>query len=177
MQWGEDSKEAIVETEAQSRYLLSLRSLFNEKGWREDRVDRKLDSIKRGQFYFADCPAIKGGQMTVLADGSVGVCQVEASSVNQTILGNIKQQSLSDCLKSAKWDSWLEVSTLNNAECLECPGLPICGGGCPVEAQMMYGSRKAIDRPFCAHTMTVLDWVLDQVSAVKDLGTTKEEGR
>jgi len=46
-------------------------------------------------------------------------------------------------------------------ECLYCPSLGICGGGCSFNAETL--SKKDIyqrDKPFCAHTEIILNWLL-----------------
>lgn len=45
-------------------------------------------------------------------------------------------------------------------ECLSCPALAVCGGGCPYGAMLKYGSIWNIDRRFCIHSKEALEWLI-----------------
>jgi len=37
-------------------------------------------------------------------------------------------------VKDANFIEWSQLTPINHEECLDCPALGICGGGCPVNA-------------------------------------------
>lgn len=65
-------------------------------------------------------------------------------------------------MRSDEIKFWKTRNTLNNAKCLKCKALYICGGGCAIEAEALFNNRNKIDKPFCIHTKTTLDWMLKE---------------
>ncbi len=76
-------------------------------------------------------------------------------------MGNIKKLKVEEIEKSPVIKYWTERYPLNMEECLYCPALGICGGGCPFNAETL--SKKDIyqrDKSFCVHTEMALNWLL-----------------
>ncbi len=56
---------------------------------------------------------------------------IEAGNKNKSI-GNIIKESISPERLSSYF---FKTNHLENSECIDCPVLPVCGGGCPLDRE------------------------------------------
>ena len=127
-------------------------------GFYEDRVQRKVRAFN-GLPRFKDCGGV-GNQLVFFPNGDIGPCEAYLCN-RKSVLGNINSIKVEEIEKTPIIKYWTERYPLNMEECLYCPALGICGGGCPFNAETL--SKKDIyerDKPFCAHTEIILDWLL-----------------
>lgn len=47
-----------------------------------------------------------------------------------------------------------------NQDCLECPAISICGGGCAYSAEEIEGDIFARDEGFCLHTKEAFNFLI-----------------
>lgn len=127
----------------------------------DGRLKRKVDSVLNNEFKFSDCAAVGGNQITVKPNGDVCVCHGYFKT-DKYVIGNILNDSIESMIKSEEMKFWKERATLNNDKCLKCESLFICGGGCAIQAEALFGSRSSIDKPFCIHTKNSLYWILKE---------------
>jgi len=78
------------------------------------------------------------------------------------VVGNVKDFELNDLEGNSIIKLWTERYPLNSPECIYCPAIGICGGGCPFNAETRLGDLKKRDKPFCIHTMKILEWLLKE---------------
>ncbi len=142
-----------------SAFLLKSYQMLSPEGIYDGRMQRKLDSILQNEFKFSDCGAIGGNQLTVKPNGDVCICHGYLKT-DKYVMGNIEKNTIKEMLVSDEMAFWRNRNTLNNAECLKCPSLFICGGGCAIQAEALFGNRSNIDLPFCIHTKSSLQWIL-----------------
>jgi len=45
-------------------------------------------------------------------------------------------------------------------QCFGCEAIGLCGGGCPINAELNFGSIWALDTRFCIHTKSTLEWMI-----------------
>ena len=110
--------------------------------------------------HFKDCGAA-GNQIVFYPNGEIGVCQAYLGC-REHIIGNIKKD-FKDPLKileSKTMKKWNDRYPLNMQECIFCPAIGICGGGCMFNAEILNGDINSIDKPFCVHTIKSLNWLL-----------------
>ena len=138
--------------------LLEASEKVKDLGMYEDRIERKRRAFN-GQPRFKDCGGV-GNQLVFYPNGDVGTCEAYLCN-RKSKVGNIKNLKVENIEKSPVIKYWTERYPLNMKECIYCPGLGICGGGCPFNAETI--SKKdiyQIDKPFCVHTLKALDWLL-----------------
>ncbi len=145
--------------EKASKFIQKSYVRLRRHGIYDGRLKRKIDSIVNNEFKFSDCGAIGGNQITVKPNGDVCVCHGYFKT-NKYVIGNILSDSIDKMSKTEEMRFWKERSTLNNSKCLKCESLFICGGGCAIQAEALFGSRSSIDKPFCMHTKSALYWIL-----------------
>lgn len=138
--------------------LLEASKKVGDFGFYEDRIQRKVRAFS-GIPRFKDCGGV-GNQLVFFPNGDIGACEAYLCNPGSKV-GNIKETDVKDIEKSQVLRQWTERYPLNMEECLYCPALGICGGGCPFNAETISG--KGIyqrDKPFCVHTNKALNWLL-----------------
>lgn len=138
--------------------LLEASAKANNIGFYEDRIQRKVKAFN-GKPRFKDCGGV-GNQLVFFPNGDIGVCEGYLCN-RKYVIGNIKSQKIKDIEKSSIVKYWTKRYPLNMKECIYCPFLGICGGGCPFNAETI--SNKSIyerDKSFCVHTEKSLNWLL-----------------
>ncbi|MBU2025998.1 FibroRumin system radical SAM peptide maturase [Patescibacteria group bacterium] len=144
--------------EKAARAIIKAFETFRKRNVFEDRIMRKVDSFVKSELYAFDCGAAGGGQIVIAPDGQVGICH--------GYLGSRKHfaTTIDDATFNPQNDSvfmeWSRRSPLNMDICRECPALGICGGGCPLNADFEEGSIWGLDKRFCTHCKTTLDWLI-----------------
>ncbi len=146
-----------------TNFIYKSNSLLFEKGFNEDRINRKYEAFYNRVFKFSDCGAIGGNQITICPNGEIEICHGYWNRKNKK-LPNIKSiTDLSQLFEEKEYKKWAENITLNKKKCLSCPAIYICGGGCAMQANDLFGSEKDIDRPFCIYTKQMLKNILNEV--------------
>ena len=105
----------------------------------------------QSQIYFSDCAATSGGQIVVAPDGSVGICH-GCLHDKKYFVADVFNDDF-DCTKDPTYIEWAQLSPVNRDDCLDCPALGICGGGCPINAMYLKPENDihSIDTRFCVH--------------------------
>jgi len=131
---------------------------FRESGLYEDRVMRRVKPFVSKKFHFKDCLGV-GGQIVVAPDGSIGPCQALLGHDTFFPL-NVEHDIETSPYNNSLFEEWTERFPLNIPECLTCPAIAICGGGCPVSAIHDSGSMWAIDRRVCDQVKPIHEWLV-----------------
>ena len=131
---------------------------FRELGIYEDRMGRRVKPFISRSFHFKDCLGV-GGQIAVAPDGSIGPCQGLLGEREYFPL-NLSDDDLDDPFKNSLFSEWVERCPLNFDECLECPAISICGGGCPLAALREEGTIWKIDRRICSQVKPIHEWLM-----------------
>ena len=84
---------------------------------------------------------------------------------------------LFDCTIDPNFIEWSQLTPVNHEECLDCPALGICGGGCPINAMNAKkgNSIHSIDTRFCAHAKKTLNFLIHDLYRIMLERTTKNE--
>lgn len=123
----------------------------------ERRMNHKINCFLHKQFIKSDCTGC-GEQFSVNTDGRIGICQGYIGS-GKTFNHNILDDSYSPD-EDPIFKEWSKRSPLNIKECLECPALATCGGGCPRNADMLNGSIWRPDKAFCHFAIKAQEWLI-----------------
>lgn len=149
-QYNEDASQFIIDT------FVDLRKL----GVYEDRMMRKLDAFAKSQIYFSDCAATSGGQIVIAPDGRVGICH--GCLYNKDYFISNVSDAQFDCTQDGTFKEWASLTPINRNECLDCPALGICGGGCPINARSLKAGNTihSMDTRFCVHSKKTLEFLI-----------------
>ncbi len=146
--------------EAAAQFIIDEFVELRKKGIYEDRVMRKLDSFSKAQVYYSDCAATAGGQIVVAPNGQVGICHGCLYDKKYFVTTIFDQEF--DATKDPTFIEWSQLTPLNKDECLSCPALGICGGGCPINAMHLKQGNTihSVDERFCVHAKKTLDFFI-----------------
>lgn len=147
--------------EEASEFLLYSYNELIKNEINDGRIIRKIESFFENEFKFSDCGAIGGNQIVIKPNGNVCVCHGYFKTDKYEI-GNISKNSINELISTKEFDFWKNRCTLNNPKCLNCEALFICGGGCAIQAEALFGDRNHIDEPFCIHSKKTLKWILQK---------------
>lgn len=146
--------------EAAAQFIIDEFIELRERGIYEDRMMRKLKSFSKAQVYFSDCAATTGGQIVIAPNGQVGICHGFLHD-KQYFVAHINDDDFV-AVKDDTFIEWSQLTPINHEECLDCPALGICGGGCPVNAMHLKAGNTihSIDERFCVHSKKTLEFFI-----------------
>lgn len=127
----------------------------------DEKIQEQLNLFLKHEFKIHSCGAVGLNQITVEPDGSVCICQGDMKASSKRI-GNVLTDDLDDLLQKREIAWWTEIYTIDREECLRCPALFICGGGCPLQSDALFGSRTHIDYATCIYSKWFLSWLLKE---------------
>lgn len=140
----------------------------------EERVKEQLKLFLDKKFKFHNCGAVGLNQITVQPDGNVCICQGDSRS-SDAIVGNVITDEIGTILNNRKNKKWLEMYTIDKCECKNCPAISVCGGGCPLQSEALFGDRKNLDKATCIYYKESLKWLLLQYyMASKEIDDNKD---
>ncbi len=156
-----DEKEWEKFYKKMSNFILNMYTRLDTIGVDEERVKEQLKLFLDKKFKFHNCGAVGLNQITVQPNGNVCICQGDSRS-SDTIVGNIITDDISTILSNSKNNKWLEMYTIDRSECKKCPAISVCGGGCPLQSEALFGDRKELDKATCIYYKESLRWLLLQ---------------
>ncbi len=166
-----DAYEFEVPDPKQLAYYLFMAYLKAEKlRMFEDRIGkRRANYFFKEIFHVYDCPAF-GEQIFFSPTGTVGPCQAFYPSgkyqipITETL--NIHQEPL--------FYKWLELGTLKNKQCMNCPAIGICGGACGYDVYIKTGKIGIKENYFCTFQNEILKLLLTYNYLASDKKTLKK---
>lgn len=146
--------------EAAAQFIIDEFIQLRELGIYEDRMMRKLDAFSKAQVYYSDCAATSGGQIVIAPNGQVGICH-GCLYDKKYFVSDVSDETF-DCRADKNFIEWSRLTPVNHEECLDCPALGICGGGCPLNAMYLKEGNTihSIDTRFCSHAKKTLDFLI-----------------
>lgn len=146
--------------EAAAQFIIDEFIELRERGIYEDRMMRKLKAFSKAQVYFSDCAATTGGQIVIAPNGQVGICH-GCLHDKKYFVAHINDDDFV-AVKDDNFIEWSQLTPVNHEECLDCPALGICGGGCPVNAMYLKPDNTihSLDERFCAHSKKTLEFFI-----------------
>lgn len=136
--------------------ILGYESL-SAAGINEDRMGRKVRAFVEGKPYPFDCAGC-GNQIVVSPTGKVGLC-AGFLGTGEYFVADVRDESF-DHRKDPNFLLWSRRSPLMTQECLACPAVGSCGGGCAYSVKIRTGDLQAVDRVFCAHAKKTLEYLV-----------------
>ena len=152
--------------EAAAQFIIDEFVELRKLGIYEDRMMRKLDAFAKSQVYYSDCAATAGGQIVIAPNGQVGICQ-GCLYDKRFFKSNVDDESF-DAREDADYIEWSKLTPVNREECLDCPALGICGGGCPINAMYLKEGNTihSMDTRFCVHSKKTLEFLINDLYGV-----------
>jgi uncharacterized protein len=128
--------------EKAARAMIEAGNIAKQFGACDENFIGTLASFSQSQVVKQSCGA--GRKLTVFPNGEIHACQALEKS-GLTRIGSIPQFDKS----STNWREWKNRTRFIIDECLDCPILGSCGGGCAAGSYHANGSIKAIDPNYC----------------------------
>ncbi len=152
-----------VSAETVTRQIIKAYQIFRRYGIYEDRIMRKVSAFVTEEPWIHDCGGY-GGQIALCADGALGPCHIAADD-HRFCWGHLDEPGIKDLILHGElMRDFCRRSPILMKECYDCVGLGICGGGCAEEAFVKYGDIFALDRNFCIHCKTLIEWMCDDLA-------------
>jgi uncharacterized protein len=140
----------------------------NELHMFEDRIgNRRANYFFKEIFHLYDCPAF--GQLIFFSPkGTVGPCHAfyPSGKYQIPIKYDLKVQ------EEPLFYKWLELGTLKNKDCVRCPAIGICGGGCAYDIYVKTGQLGIKEDYFCIFQNEILKLLLSYNFLMKSQNQT-----
>ena len=137
--------------------IIACYQVAREKGIYEDRIMRKVKAFVKKSLHLVDCGGC-GNQIVISPNGRIGPCHAYVSS-KRFFPGDINDSDFDPFLDPI-FVEWSSRSPFNIPKCHFCEAIGLCGGGCPYNAELKFGSIWNIDPNFCIHSKNVLEWLI-----------------
>lgn len=144
--------------EKMSDFILRANDELMLEGIADGRVMQLLDLFEQDSFRYQSCGAVGLNQLAVAPDGSAFICHGDNRDPRYN-LGNI-DLGMTALLHSEGAQKWDNLLTVDHEECRNCDVFFVCGGGCPSQANVLFGSRHEIDKSACIFYKKYLVWLL-----------------
>ena len=119
-----------------------------------------FEKLNNGQLSNQSCGA--GRKITVFPDGNLHTCQaLEAAGLTQW--GDLKNIDFGN----NNWKEWACRTRFDIQECLECPVLGACSGGCASNSFYSTGDIHGIDRNHCEFAKHLFTkWINEKINLI-----------
>ncbi len=144
-----------------SDFILKSYKILKEHNIGEEKVKEQIEMFLNQTFKFHSCGAVGLNQLTIKPNGDVCICQGDSRSCNN-IVGNIISDEIDVIFNNPKNNEWLKMYTIDNKKCKYCPAISVCGGGCPLQAEALFGKRTVLDKASCIYYKKLLEWLIKQ---------------
>ncbi len=144
-----------------SKFILDMSDELKNININEGRTRDQINLISSEIFKFQSCGAVGLNQITVQPNGDVCICQGDSRSCKY-VIGNINIDEISVMLENNSVAQWTKYYTICRDKCKKCEALFVCGGGCPLQAEALFGSRDKLDDPSCIFYKKFLKWYLQK---------------
>lgn len=146
-------------------FIIKAFEQLRKIGIYEERMLRKITAFINHQILPFDCGA-NGEQIAIGPSGQVSVCH-DCLRCRNYLITNVWNVNFDPC-QNPIVKEWSMRSPLNMSQCLSCPALGICGGGCPANIKTITGSIWNVDKRICPHSLYSLEWMIwDQYSHLR----------
>jgi len=145
-------------TEAVSDGIIESFKILREHGIHVEKIYRRSDPFIKGKLRIFDC-AGPGQQIVVTPEGKLGVCQAFMNTGK--FFYNINELSAKNI--NHVWKPFKKRSPFFIEDCMNCPSLGICGGGCYYSAYQESGDIMGLDKTHCAFVGKTLRFLLKEL--------------
>lgn len=144
---------------AAARILTATYAAARQRGVFHQQMCQRLEPIVKGTWRRYACAGC-AGKVVVAPNGEAGVCEYNASEGRSYVpLEEFSPDTAPDLTR------WAGRSPLNVRECLACPALPTCGGGCAYDSQEILGDALKFDPWLCETNVRIVGWAMQDLLA------------
>lgn len=143
-----------------SEFMLRVVTELSDVGIAESRMAGLVGMLAEGFLKFQGCGALGLTQLAVRPNGDVGVCHGDSQS-NTGVLWNLGNIPPDPYVGADSY--WIDLLAANQPECLRCEAFAVCGGGCPLEAEALFGSREHIDHAMCIFNRSIARFLVAEL--------------
>ncbi|MEK7812893.1 MAG: radical SAM protein, partial [Candidatus Desantisbacteria bacterium] len=147
------SNPAVVDIKLLTEEMIDTFRFIREKGVYAEHLFRRIRPFVEQQPRLKDCPSC-GGKFLVAPDKSIGFCEAFLGT------GLYYYPLDSFDLSNEGYNEWKGIAPVRRKECLRCPAIAICGGGCPYDAWVQHGSINNLDTIRCQQSNILLEWLV-----------------
>ncbi|MFH1859429.1 MAG: radical SAM protein [bacterium] len=144
---------ASVDIEMLTNEMIDTFKFIREKGVYAEHLFRRIRPFVEQQLRLKDCPSC-GGKFLVAPDKSIGFCEAFLGT------GHYYYPLDSFDLSNEGYNEWKGIAPVRREECLRCPSIAICGGGCPYDAWVQHGNINNLDTIRCQQSNILLEWLI-----------------
>ncbi len=138
--------------EAAARQMALAAEAAKRLGAKDFGVCSQFHTLESGSTSISECGTSR--KITVFPDGDLHVCQ----ALEETGLSKIG--TLRDGINTDSRSAWLNRTRFENTECLDCPAIAGCGGGCAAGSFHANGRIDGIDPNKCRWTRAIFEsWI------------------
>jgi uncharacterized protein len=134
---------------------------FRDAGIDEGLAMRRISMFVDRKFNRRDCLAV-GGELAVTPDGTMGPCHNATVAPNSPFKGSILDAN-ADPESQGNFIEWHARMPLNMPGCHGCSFIGLCGGGCPLNAQLSTGTIWEKDPHQCGYMEKFVNWLLEDI--------------
>ena len=145
--------------EEMANFIFETYDILDRNGFSNDKLSELITLFTNKDFRRQGCAAIGFNQLTIQPNGDVCVCQGDSRS-SKYVIGNIIEEEIPAILEKTDDTVWEKAYTVLHDECKHCHSLFICGGGCPLQSEALFGNRVEIDYASCIFYKHFLSWIL-----------------
>lgn len=150
---------------AMSDFMLRVARELPRYGAAEGRLADTLAVLSSGRIKHQGCGALGRNQIAVRPNGDVGVCHGDSQS-ESGVLWNIEDPPIDPFAHAEEY--WQTMLPVNQEACLKCEAFTVCGGGCPLQAEALFGSRSSIDLALCIYNRKVAAFLLEELYLLQE---------
>lgn len=158
----ESYEEAKQYYEKAAEFMFKLYQATKAHDLYEYNIFRRLKCLYDGTIFFAECAASSGNQITIDAFGNVYTCQIYRET--NALLGHISNFEICN-IPSISMGKSIPIFC---DFCEGCYAMPVCGGGCPIQAEGLSSEKKSkdmgIDYSICAFSKKLMDLALSKIN-------------
>lgn len=140
-------------------FILESYDILKNNNIGENKINEHIQMFLSQTFKFHSCGAVGLNQITVKPNGDVCICHGDSRN-NDKKIGNIVDDEITDIINNKQNDTWLNMYTIDHEECKFCPALSICGGGCPLQSEVLFGDREKVDLASCIFFKKLIIWLM-----------------
>jgi len=143
-----------VSTEVATRIQIETFLAARRMGIYHQQMCEKLAPFVNGTWRRYACAGC-GGKVVVAPNGTAGICEYNAGDGRSFVpLEEFSEDAVSDFM------SWAARSPLDTRECMSCPALSTCGGGCAYDSQVHMGDPLKFDPWLCDTNIRIIQWLM-----------------
>ncbi len=154
---GADAQDKIDDAMPATAALIQAYERLQSHRIHEDRVGRRADHFQSMRFRYKDCPGT-AGQVAITPEGAIGPCQGLLGDPTYFPL-HLDRDFDRSPFEHPLFEEWFDRFPLSFDECIDCPAISICGGGCAISALRDNGSIWHVDQRVCNQVKPIHEWL------------------